>query len=138
VGWPAPKVPEVPYRWAAALNAAVPAGSVVVAPSEIGVWVTTFHHHAHPLQARRLYLEPHRSNLGDDDVSLRIFMTEYVGGSSEQENAGALFARGLNAFDVRGVLLRNSGHAAEARAILERLGFKRTLQGVDHEIWVRP
>jgi hypothetical protein len=132
------KAPEGPYRWAAALNAAVPTGAVVVAPPDIGLWVTTFHDHAHPLQTRKLYLGHHRAHLGEEDVKLRMFMTQYAGGGGEDENAGTHFARGLEAFDVKGVLLRNSGRAVEARAILERLGFERTLQAVDHEIWVRP
>jgi hypothetical protein len=133
-----PKAPEGPYRWAAALNAAVPAGAIVVAPSDVGVWITTFHDHAHPLQTRKLYLGHHRAHLGENDVKLRRFMTQYAGGGGEEPNAGALFAHGLRAFDVKGVLLRNSGRAVEARAILEQLGFERTLQAVDHEIWVRP
>jgi hypothetical protein len=137
VGRQRAKVPEGPYRWAAALNAAVPAGAVVVAPPDVGIWITTFHDHAHPLQTRRLYLGHHRANLGDEDVNLRIFMTQYAGGGGEAQNAGAHFERGLRTFDVKGVLLRNSGRAIEARAILDRLGFERTLQAVNHEIWVR-
>jgi len=133
------KAPEGPYRWAAALNAAVPPEAVVVAPSDISLWIATFHHHAHPLQARKLYLSQQRAHLGEEDVKLRVFMTQYVGGGAEdQKDAGAYFARGLEVFDVKGVLLRNSGRAVEARAILERLGFERTLQAVDCEIWVRP
>jgi hypothetical protein len=138
VGRQRAKAPEVPYRWAAALNAAVPTGAIVVAPPDVSVWVTTFHDHAHPLQTRRLYLDHHRAHLGNDNVELRMFMTQYAGGGGEAQNAGALFARGLRTFDVKGVLLRNSGRAVEARAILERLGFERTLHAVDHEIWVRP
>jgi hypothetical protein len=138
VGRPRLKVPEGPYRWAAALNAAVPAGAVVVAPPDIGLWITTFHDHAHPLQTRKLYLSHLRAQLGEENVMLRRLMTQYVGGEGEERNAGAHFARGLEIFGVKGVLLRNSGRAVEARAILERLGFERTLQAVDHEIWVRP
>ena len=114
------------------------AGAVVVAPSDIGLWVTTFHDHAYPLQTRKLYLGHHRAHLGEENVKLRRFMTQFAGGGGEERNAGAHFARGLETFDVKGVLLRNSGRAIEARAILERLGFERTLQAVDHEIWVRP
>jgi len=132
------KAPDGPYRWAAALNTAVPAGAVVVAPPDVGLWVTTFHDHAHPLQTRKLYLSHQRAHLGEENVKLRRFMTQYVAGGGEERNAGAHFARGLESFDVKGVLLRNSGRAIEARVILERLGFERTLQAVDHEIWVRP
>jgi hypothetical protein len=137
VGRPGAKVPEDLYRWAAALNAAVPAGASVVAPADVSVWITTFHDHAHPLQTRKLYLNRHRAQLGNDDVNLRLFMTQYAGGIGEAKNPGAHFARGLEQFDVTGVLLRNSGSALEARNVLERLQFERKLRAIDHEIWVR-
>jgi len=139
IGRPGLKVPEGPYRWAAALNAAVPAGTIVVAPPDVGMWVTTFHRHAHPLQARKMYVIRHLPQLGADDVNLRLFMTQYVGGDDgEVENADALFAHGLRSFDVKGVLLRNSDLALAARKILERNQFERKLHALDHEIWVRP
>jgi hypothetical protein len=139
VGRPGLKVPEESYRWATALNEAVPAGATVVAPSDVGMWITTLHHHAHPLQGRKLYLGRHVAHLGEDDVNLRLFMTRYVGGGGgDVENADARFAYGLRNFDVKGVLLRNSGDALAARRILEQNDFERTLQALDHEIWVRP
>ena len=63
VGRPRLKAPETLYRWAGALNDAVPAGATVVAPPDVGVWVTTFHDHAHPLQTRKLYLSRHIGRL---------------------------------------------------------------------------
>jgi hypothetical protein len=139
VGRPGLKVPEEPYRWATALNAAVPEGATVVAPPDVGLWITTIHHHAHPLQARKLYLGRHVAHLGEDDVNLRLFMTQYVGGGGDDvQNAESHFSYGLRNFDVKGVVLRNSGHALAARKILERNGFERTLQALDYEIWVRP
>ena len=92
---------------------------------------------AHPLQSRKLFLNRHRARLGDDDVNLRLFMTQYVGGTGEAKQPGAAFARGLARFDVTGVLLRNSGSALEARDVLTRLQFERKLHAIDHEIWVR-
>ena len=138
VGRPGPKVPQEAFRWAAALNASVPAGAHVVAPASVSVWVPTFHHHAYPLQARRLYLSSQLRQLGKEDVALRLFMTRYVGGDAEVPNAAAQFARGLTRFEVAGVLLRNAGQILEARAVLERLGYERTLHAFDYEIWVRP
>lgn len=138
IGRPRRKVPDELFRWAAALNRAVPEGSFVVAPPDIGMWITVMHHHAHPLQVRRLYLVRQRENLGDDDVRLRMLMTQYVGGGAEQvANASALFEKGLEKYHVSGVLLRNSGRAVEARRILAASGFTRELRAVDYEIWVR-
>jgi hypothetical protein len=138
VGLPRPKAPETPYRWAAVLNAAVLPGAQVVAPADVSMWIPTFHDHAHPLQARRLYLANHQARLGDDDVLLRKRMTKFVGGGEGIPEDAALFARGLDYFAVDGVLLRNGGRAVEARAALERRGFERTLRSIDYEIWVRP
>ncbi|MFQ5417529.1 MAG: DUF6077 domain-containing protein, partial [Myxococcota bacterium] len=137
VGLPGPKAPGSAYRWAAALNAAVPPGSQVVAPPEVSAWIPTFHHHAYPLQARRLYLTNHIPRLGEDDVKLRIFMTRYVGGQRDVDNARGFFVYGLDYFDVKAVLLRNSGYAVEVRSALEEGGFERTTRAIDHEIWLR-
>ena len=43
LGWPSLKVEPVAYAWAAELSASVPSGSVVAAPSDVGVWLPTFH-----------------------------------------------------------------------------------------------
>jgi hypothetical protein len=97
------------------------------------------HHHAYPLQVRKLYLVRQRENLGDDDVRLRLLMTQYVGGGAEQvRDAGAYFEKGLEQFDISGVLLKNSGRAVEARRILAKNRFTRELRAVDYELWVRP
>jgi hypothetical protein len=138
VGWPQLKAPESPYHWAGALNDAVPAGATVVAPPDVSVWITTFHHHAHPLQTRKLYLSRHIDQLGIEAVNLRMFMTRYVGGDREVEHADAHFARGLRSLDVEGVLLRNTPLAGTAREILARSGFERTLHSLEYEIWVHP
>jgi hypothetical protein len=139
VGRPRRKVPTERYRWAAALNRAVPDGSQVVAPPDISMWVPVMHHGAHPLQVRKLYLIRQRAHLGDDDVNLRMLMTQYVGGGAENvPQAGAHFARGLAQYDIAGVVLQNSGQAIEARRILAERGFERKLHAIDYDLWVRP
>jgi hypothetical protein len=64
-------------------------------------------------------------------------LTEYVTGAAESDAAPEVFRRGIEALDVRGVVLRNTERAGEARKILRAAGFRRTLNAVDHEIWVR-
>jgi len=139
IGRPRRKVPDDLYRWASELNNSVPEGSFVVAPPDIGMWIATMHHHAHPLQVRKLYLARQRENLGDHDVDLRMLMTQYVGGGAEQvPHASAHFENGLERYEISGVILRNSGRAVEARRILEESRFSRIRHTVNYELWVRP
>jgi hypothetical protein len=139
IGLPRRKVPAERFRWAAALNRAVPPGSNVVAPPDVGMWLPTMHGYAHPLQVRKLYLKRQVAHLGEHDVALRLLMTQYVGGgAADVPNAGAHFARGLERYAITGVVLRNSGRAVEARRTLEEGGFRRKLHAIDYELWVRP
>ncbi len=137
VGAPSLKVPLGAYAWARSLNASVPAGSAVVAPLSVSVWLPTLHEHAHPLVVRTPYLKPHRSRLGDEQVLHRYLMTSYVAGVERRDDAARLFRSGLRRFDVKGVCLRKTALAEQARNILRSAGFRRSLQGADHEIWVR-
>ena len=137
VAWPGVKVPESAWRFAAAINDLTPAGAVVVAPADISAWIPLFHQHAHPLQARRIYLYHHVARLGAEEVSTRREMTRYAGGLADADDATPRFAAGLDRFDVKAVCLRNSEYARAAREVLRRAGFERRLQSVDHEIWVR-
>jgi len=138
IGVPELKVPKAAYRWAAALNDSVPAGSQVVAPHYISVWVPTFHAHAFPVSVRGAYLREIKRHVGVSRAAARQVMTDYVEGVSDLENAASVFREGLAVLDVKGVVLRNTDRAAEAREILRAAGFERTLNAVDHEIWVRP
>jgi hypothetical protein len=137
VGAPSLKVPLGAYAWARSLNASVPPGSAVVAPLSISVWLPTLHEHAHPLVVRMPYLKPHRSRLGNEQVLHRYVMSRYVAGVERRDDAARLFRSGLRRFDVVGVCLRKTALAEQARNILRSAGFRRSLQGADHEIWVR-
>ncbi len=137
VGWPGLKVPEVPYRWATALDASVPPGSVVLAPHSVSAWVPTFHDHAYPLVTRRTYMFGLRDQIGIDYLRGRDLLTDYVSGES-WGHARKVLPDGLEEFGVKAVCLRNSPHAGEVREILRDAGFDRTLASTDYEIWVRP
>lgn len=134
LGRPELKVPQPAYRWAAALNRAVPPGSYVVAPPMISAWVATFHHHAYALRVRR-YL---RSKMFDDPDNLRRRrdMIAYVAGTGSKDFSKQ-FRRGLELYDVSGVCLRTLDQADEARTILRAAGFRRNAKGPRYEIWVR-
>ncbi len=137
VGMPGLKVPDPAYRWAKALNDSVPAGSTVVAPPRISAWVPTFHAHAYPVLARLQYMVKRVEFLVRENVDARRSMTAYVAGKQVDERARQTFAWGLDAFDVKGVCLRNSKAAPEARRLLESAGFSRKLSATSYEIWVR-
>ena len=137
LGWPSLKVEPVAYAWAAELSASVPSGSVVAAPSEVGVWLPTFHQRAFPLLVRELYLEPYRVQLGDPALDLRRWMTAIAGGEVSGPDAARLFRGGLERFEVKGVCLRVTPSVEPTREVLRSLGFRRSLQQPDHEIWVR-
>jgi len=137
LGRPQVKAPPDLYALASALNAAVPEGAVVIAPPDVGIWIPTQHGHAYPLQSRKLYLERHRASLGAADVKMRIFLTQYAGGETMAEMPHLRFAQGLQRFDVKGVLLRESALAPGARTVLTQHGFERVSRLGEHEIWVR-
>lgn len=131
LGYPKLKVDPIAYRLAAALNQAVPAGSYVVAPHAVNMWIPTFHGHAYPLKVRR-YLK-----LENDSLRERREMIGYVAGGGSKR-APAVFREGLDRYSVQGVCLRDSERADEARAILIAAGFRRTARELeDYEIWVR-
>jgi hypothetical protein len=137
VGRPDLKVDTDAWRWAQALNDAVPAGSTVIAPSDVGVWLPTLRRHVRPLEVRSQYLRDYREELGDQ-VRIRHLLGEYVEGVAEDPEGAAVFRTSLDRFGVRAVLLRRSPRTAEARAILREQGFRLHLRAPDHEIWVRP
>ncbi len=137
LGWPSLKVEPVAYAWAAELTASVAPGSVVAAPSDVGVWLATFHQRAFPLFVRELYLDPYRSQLGDGDLALRRWMTAIAGGDVSGPAPPRIFRDGLERFQVRGVCLRVTPGAEPIREVLRAAAFRLHVQQRDHEIWVR-
>jgi hypothetical protein len=135
LSWPSLKVEDTPRRWARLLNEAAPRARVV-APPGISAWVPTFHDHAYPLMVRT-YLGPNRHLVGEMAYRDRYVMTHFAAGEQRHPQAEAIFARGLELYDVEAVCLRNSDLAETAREILRESGYRRRVQGTDHEIWVR-
>ena len=137
VGAPRLKVEEQGFGWARALNAAVEPGAVVIAPWDIGRWVTTFHGHARPLEVRPSYLRHYKEELGIDTVRIRHMLSAYVAGESESPQDAAIFADALDVYGVQAVCLRRSRRSVEARRILRKAGFETHTRAPGHEIWVR-
>ncbi len=135
VSWPRAKVVENPWRWAAALSRIAPR-EAVVAPAGVSAWVPTFRDHAYPLQVR-VYLTPHRERIGREDYQRRKVMTALVGGRRASPGDLGQFRAGLERYAVRAACVRNSATAPALRKILRDAGFRRRLQGIDMEIWLR-
>jgi hypothetical protein len=136
-GVPGVKAPPTSYRWAALLSDSVPPGSIVLAPPAISVWIPTFHDRAHPLQARRMYLDRQIAPLGAENVKQRKNMTLFVAGENPWPSPRRAFGHGLANFNVAGVCLRNSAVAPTARAVLAGVGFRLEHHDETYEIWVR-
>jgi hypothetical protein len=136
LGWPALKVPDANYEWAAAVNDSVPPRSSVVAPFEVGTWIVTFHHHSYPVVVRR-YLHTWGTRLTREELLERTAMQRFVDAPELIAAAPQQFRDGLARFKVRAVCLVNTPAAATARAILEEERFQQTRRGDQYELWVR-
>jgi hypothetical protein len=134
--WPTLKVPDTAYQWAAAVNESVPPGSHVAVPSDIAVWIVTFHHHAYPLLVR-YYLHTWRKILSPSALLDRVTMQRFLDAPELVEATPERFQDGLDRFEVRAVCLVNSPRADAARAILRQGGFRQVLNREDYELWVR-
>lgn len=134
------KVPSNDYRAAIALNASVPPGSSVVAPTRIGLWVPTLHHHAYPLRVRR-YLDSNRQWLPREERKTRRVMRAYVSGDTRGRQREAVFRAGLRRQNLRALCLDRKETSAARTAltgnILRQEGFHQTEVGPEYEIWVR-
>jgi len=136
LGLPGLKVHTENHAIARAFAQSVPPGSVVVVPREVGVWLPTFHDRLFPLVGRDAYLLRFRSQLGGQNVALRVLMTDFVSGRSEQPDAAPHFERGLQFFGVDAVLVSVRPETAVTRRVLRGLGFEG-MAGTEYQIWQR-
>jgi len=145
IGTPALKVPPQPYRWAEKLNRSAGPGAVVVAPREVNTWIPTFHHHAYPLEVRRLYTRNYvrRQLLPQQDAALREHLIDVVSQRKLAKNvesrrrAQDRFAAGLQEYDVRAVCLRKNRASGYLSVLLRREDFRLVDEDGIYELWVR-
>ena len=90
-----------------------------------------------PLITRESYIRKFLDRLGREEVRPRRVMLRYVEGNAIQSDAREVFRAGLDRFDVRAVVLAASPHLEETRDSLADAGFRRSVEGVEHELWVR-
>lgn len=136
LGWPGFKVTDA-YAAAELLHERTEAGATVVAPRAVAAWLPTFSERSFPLLVRDAYLRRYRGELGQQDLYQRLMMTEFVSGVELAPSAEKLFARGLERYAVRGVLLAVTPQAVKARAALREAGFAKVLATLEFEIWTR-
>lgn len=124
---------------ARALGAAVRPSAVVVAPLDVSPWLTTFHHHPHPLVVRNQYLQPLRERLGAEEVNARRDLAWLVSQPELRPAHLERLLRGLDRFAVEGVCFPSPvAHRSALDAGLTELGFRRSRGVVGGcEIWAR-
>lgn len=131
------KVP-VEREVAAALAGAVRPHAVVVAPGDVSPWVTTFHHHPHPLVVRNQYLQPLREHLGAGEVAARRDLTWLVSQPDPRPAQLDRLLRGLDRFEVEGICFPAAVPPGTPLANgLAELGFRRSVVVSGREVWSR-
>lgn len=136
------KMPEPEFSVAAALNEAVPAGSVVAAPRAVTVMVPMFHHHAYPVFTKPQYLIQSRPVFGRSFYNMRLFMIRFLDKGEPRKGKEVfdinLFEERLDLLDVKAVCFRSGiGRAQYIRPVLLHLDFKRLRALEGYEIWAR-
>lgn len=123
---------------ARALVDAVRPHAVVVAPREVSPWLTTFHHHPHPLVVRNQYLQALRERLGDEEVNARRDLAWLVSQPELRPAHLERLLRGLDRFAVEGVCFPSPvAHRSALDAGLTGLGFRSRGVVGGCEIWAR-
>jgi hypothetical protein len=151
------KVSKGNLQLARVLSNRVPAGSMVVAPESLALWVPTLHHHPFVVASREGYLRQIEAELGVEEVDRRMNMSEQVSPPrrplaphqprsrldgfrrrSQHADPVGWFREGLRRYDVRGVCIHWS--APRFRTIVEVLrseGFVKDYAASGYEIWIR-
>lgn len=133
---PGLKFPVEEHALARAFSSRLPAGSVVVAPRRIAAWLPTFHDRVHPILARDAYLVGFRTQLGGQNVALRVLMTDFVSGRGDEPDAARHFVRGLQRFGVDAVLVVARPETQVTRKTLREVGFEH-VGGTEIQVWER-
>ena len=142
---PGLKVPPLEYEWARKLSGSVAPGAAVIAPNEVNTWIPTIHHHAAPVEVRKLYtkLFAGREGFSRDDAKHRGILAWAVthprwARIKLKTNRTELgFRRGLDKFDVQAVCLRRHIASDSLRRILRLEGFALKENDPRYEIWAR-
>ncbi|MBI5596394.1 MAG: hypothetical protein HY928_09935 [Elusimicrobia bacterium] len=135
---PGLKVPQE-YPLVLALNAAVPPGSLVLAPAEVSLWMVTQNHHPYPLLVKYTSYDSINRRLPPEELQRRRRLMAHVGGPAPAPTTPADLARGLEELSLSGVCLDlRLPWNEETRPVLRRAGFRPGPLVPGYEIWARP
>jgi hypothetical protein len=137
---------------------AVPSGSMVVAPVQVGRWLLVLHHHPYIVALREGYLRQIGIELGTQEFDRRMNMVEQVSRvelgprsifrsvsegerrRSRLEDPVGLFREGIRVYDVRGVCIhRDAPHYEGIVQILREAGFsmQSDFGRLGNQVWIR-
>lgn len=121
---------------------AMPAGSHVIAPTQVSFWFPTFHDPLYPVTVHKLYTYKRASLITSEEARWRGVLTEYVSGEARPERAPELLREGVDFFGVRGVIVDlHNMWREEVEGILREKGFEALDPPSDkarYQLWLRP
>jgi len=134
-GWPGPKVDPVAYEYAQLLARTAPAGTRVVAPEDVVLWLGTIHDAPAPVADRALYMTVRTRQLGADEVKRRKRLNKYSAAPSLDPERLEAFREGLHEYEVGAILIRPVPGDGPLRALLRVEGFDLTQKGGLLDLW---
>ena len=138
--WRYPSLKVVPLADEAAQAVAdrAPAGTNVLVPRYLSMWLTTRTGHPKVVAHKENYLKVLRPSWGDAEVDRRLALLTLVSGTGCRPGAGALLQLAIEELDIGAVALHGGvvPCADEIRGILSAAGFSNQ-PAFGHDIWVR-
>lgn len=143
---PTPKVPGIfpVSQW---LNRLVPPRATVIAPEDVGIWLTTMHDHAYPLTTKARYLN---AVLPEREAARRAALTQYIGWGSVEyaylKEMGVPASRldeellqALKDYNVKAVCLAPWNRRLEPlQTLLKGAGLRKRHVFSGFEFWLSP
>jgi hypothetical protein len=140
VGAPGWKVPDAEMRAARLVASYASPGAAVLAPFDVSPWITTLHHHPHPLVVRRSYLSLLRGYTTIRERRQRLQLALLVSGIGSLDDAGRQLAWGIRRFSLEAVCLISTlppSPAEEIRKALLIVSFEPVGNVPGYEVWAR-
>lgn len=138
LGWPGYKLPPVAFEAAREIGAHAGSGDLVLAPSDVTLWIPLLHGHPAPLMVREILLDVLRPRLGGPELERRVLLTRMVGGELRPAAGGEILAAAIADYPLAVVCL--GGRAvgfAELRAALLASPLHVVRRSPEFEVWAR-
>jgi hypothetical protein len=136
--WPGYKLPPVYLSAAREIAAHAGSGDLVLAGSDVSLWIPLLHGHPAPLMVREILLDVLRPRLGGEELERRVLLTRMVGGELRPVAGGKLLTAAIADYPLAAVCL--SGRAlsyAELRAALLASPLRVVRKQPEFEVWAR-